>query len=86
MTQAEKISALFHDDGQRFYTDDGTSLHDVCSGAALRSLTTRDTTKYLFRDDSAITVAGGGWDLGYPECGCWQGAGHSASCKEVANA
>jgi hypothetical protein len=36
-----------------------------------------DVTKWFFGDDSVITECGGGWDLGYPDCDCWQGAEHT---------
>lgn len=39
-----------------------------------------DVVAYDFADGSVITIAAGAWDLGYPGCFCWQGAGHKDDC------
>jgi len=38
------------------------------------------THRYTFADGSAITFAGGAWDLGYAGCYCWEGVGHTDAC------
>lgn len=84
MTTAQKLSALLHDDGQTWHTDDGRLLDDWCEeeGARRESLDGHGTSvyRYTFKDDSVITVAGDAWDLGYLDCYCWQGAGHNDVC------
>lgn len=86
-TTAQAISALFHDDGQRFATDAGAGLDEVCAtakgaiktyprnGNGLQQYGT-DTYKWIFPDGSAIVVSGAGWDFPLSteaECFCWEG-------------
>jgi hypothetical protein len=33
-------------------------------------------------DGTRLTVAGCAWDIGYPACWCWQGAGHTDDCMQ----
>ena len=81
MTRAEAISALLHDDGQCWESDDGRGLDELCSEHTRRDVHGRDTYRYVFSDGSVITVAGDGWDLGYAGCYCWHGAGHHEDCE-----
>jgi hypothetical protein len=37
-----------------------------------------DEWRAIFPDGSVITASGGAWDIGYPECWCWQGNGHES--------
>jgi hypothetical protein len=39
-----------------------------------------ETVRFHFTDNSAITIAEGGWDIGYPNCFCWEGVGHNNDC------
>ena len=87
-SSAEKISEIMGNDGQTWETPDGLTLVEVIeSRGGRRDYTNRrrrhstdDTTCYDLPDGSVITVAGGGWDLGYPECTCWRGTGHADDC------
>lgn len=80
MNQAEKIAAMFGNDGQQWATADGESLDDACEAAGgvitYRDGWGTDTYKYTFADGSVITVAGAAWDFGYEDCWCWAGLGH----------
>lgn len=86
VTTAQKISALLRDDGQVWKSVDGTSLHDLCGQAGGRKSSNdeRGLERYAFADSSAITIAGGGWDLGYADCWCWQGVGHDETLQRKA--
>jgi hypothetical protein len=86
-TIAETIAALLHDDGLRFTADDGRTLDDLVSDyphdvAWRDGWRTGDVRRIDFRDGSCLTVAGNAWDLGYPACWCWQGAGHTDDCTQ----
>lgn len=84
-TAAQVISARFGDDGQRWTDAEGVHIEDVCAAEGDRVRNDeRDCTRYVFGDGSAITIAGGGWDLGYAECSCWQGEGHDDRCEAAA--
>lgn len=87
-TVAERIAELF--DGADCKPLRGRSrryLADICERFAVR----RDTDgsrrwdtpyRWMFRDGSTITAAGSGYDLGYPDCFCWAGAGHMDDCTQ----
>jgi hypothetical protein len=86
MTTAERIAALFHDDGtvgkrgSRFLTD-------ICDRFRVRYDADTDRWdrmgRWTFKDGSVITVGADGiWDLGYSNCFCWQGCGHNDDCDE----
>jgi hypothetical protein len=85
-TTAEGIAAQFHNDGQRFETENGITIEDVLAETAIdedyRDGRGTDTVRYTFRDDSVLTIAGDCWDLGYLGCFCSRGAGHDESCTE----
>ena len=72
-TQAEQVSALLDDDGLEFEAEDGRSLDDLCKAYGARH-TSNDICDdhFSFADGSAISVHGGAWDIGYPDCGCWR--------------
>lgn len=85
MTTAEQISALLRDDGQVWEAADGRSFDELIAehggtSAWRDGFQTGDVVRHTFPDGSVITVAGDGWDFGYPECFCWQGAGHTEEC------
>jgi hypothetical protein len=71
-------------DGMTFQTKDGRSLHSMAreAHAYVERAGASDTYRYDFADGSSITVAGGAWDLGYRDCFCWRGAGHTEECLE----
>ena len=81
-TIADQISALLHDDGQRWTSDSGETLAELCAKRGPRHITRADDERWVFEDGSVITACGGGWDLGYADCWCWQGAGHSDECSD----
>jgi hypothetical protein len=90
-TKANRIAALFEDNGRFFELADGRTLPALCEGAAIEIA--RDASglwgkpvRYVFEDGSAITVAGDAWDIGYADCFCWAGIGHSEDCLDVAAA
>lgn len=85
MTIAEQIAAALGNDGQQWETRDGiafaTLMHEQDANATWRDgWMVGDVVRYEFRDGSVITEAGDAWDIGYPDCFCWQGAGHSDDC------
>lgn len=85
-TTAEQIAARFHGDGQCWTDDNGKEFDAECSDACVRcewrdGFKVGDTYRYEFVDGSVITVAGDGWDFGYPDCYCWRGAGHTEECQ-----
>lgn len=86
-TVAEQIAGLFGDDGQRWEDAGGRTLEDACEchphHVASEYHEQRELTRYRFDDGSAITAAPGGWDLGYENCFCWQGAGHDTTTCEA---
>lgn len=93
MTIAERIAGQFSD-GASWVTEDGVewdsivmfNLPDMAMDATLRAFTNADSPigdaprRYTFVDGSVLTTSGGCWDLGYPECFCWQGVGHTDDC------
>ena len=83
MTKASEIANLLYDDGYRWETSDGLNLATLCeqSGGVYRRWSD-DISSWIFDDQSAITVSGYAWDLGYPDCGCWQGVGHKDDCEQ----
>ena len=82
-TTAQKIANRFNRDGQNFCDKKGKSLEEVCRKAGLKYPveTNPDFMKFTFTDSSVIVIGGGAWDIGFPECGCWQGAGHTLECE-----
>lgn len=96
-TQAERVSALYNNDGQVWEARAAGQIEDVAvepgqnMGDVLVMLNalaewrdgyrTGDTVRYTLPDGSVITESGGAWDYGYPDCFCWQGAGHTAGCQ-----
>jgi len=84
MTIAKGIADKFKNDGTVFKTNDGQSLEAVCGQEAEQIVSGPDCRRWTFPDGSVITLAGDAWDIGYPHCWCWQGAGHVGSCDEEA--
>lgn len=90
MTTAQKISALLNDDGQQWASDGpehpGASLDDLCNALGGVIDTLRGTQgesvlqRHVFADDSTIVVTPAFWDIGYPDCWCCAGNGHSDDC------
>lgn len=77
-TIAEQISARFGDDGLNFRDREGWDLLCVLTQEKMTHVFNpgREAIRYIFADESVITVSGHAWDLGYLDCSCWQGAGH----------
>jgi len=88
MTKAKQIASQYDNDGQCFEDYDGMHITHPCGGLALFEDTRGDSTRYEFRDGSAIVITGGGWDVGHPApaaCHCWPDAnhgGHQEDCEE----
>lgn len=84
-TAAEKIAGMLGNDGQNFKMEDGTKLGALCDDHDA-TVMWRDgyrmgnVVRYKFPDGSTITEAGGAWDIGYPDCFCWRGGGHTGDC------
>jgi hypothetical protein len=85
-TTAEKIADRFHNDGSCFEDDIGTRLEAVCAYVGEQLDVHFDAERHTFEDGSVITVQDAAWDLGFPDCWCWQVAGHSDGCTEAENA
>ncbi len=81
MSVADEIAARFHNDGTVWEDDSGAGLGFVCAMASVSQIAGVDPDhhRYVFEDMSAITICGAAWDLGYPDCMCWQGVGHSGT-------
>ena len=83
-TDAERMARRFNDDGHNF-TANGVTLDDACRSAGARREWRNgpgtDTYRWRFADGSVITIAGAAWDLGFSDCYCWQGGGHSDECE-----
>ena len=85
ISTAQKIADFFDNDGQYFETGE-FQLVDVCKKQSVR-VDRRDTSsavdgsqRYIFADDSAITVHEDAWDLGFVDCWCWQSAPDVDNC------
>lgn len=72
-TKAERVSALFGDDGQCWTTDYGMSLDKMaaCMGGKLNQRPDGHY-RYTFPDDSAIVIHGEGWDIEGDEPFSWE--------------
>jgi hypothetical protein len=88
---SQQIADALDNDGQQWRTrptDDSepetfNELIDRHGGASVSwrdGWQTGDVCSHTFADGSVITVAGDAWDLGFPTCYCWQGAGHDDRC------
>ena len=84
-TTAEQIAEQFHNDGQRWNTDDGIPLSHICEAEYPTTDRRADSTRYTFADGSVILATDGGWDLGYAGCWCWEGEGHTEACEARKN-
>lgn len=86
MTLAEKIADMY--DGQNFaLPDERSSLEELLKDSGARRVahgsdTAHGPVRYSFIDDSAITIVGACWDLGYADCFCWHSVGHTDECQE----
>jgi len=82
-TTAEKISDRYNNDGTNFTDADDVNIGQACEESTnivyRHPEDTRDH-RYVFADNSVITFMGEAWDIGYPNCWCWQGAGHTEEC------
>jgi hypothetical protein len=79
-TSAESVARQLGGDGSRWRTDDGRTLDDLVQeyGGMVENWRHSPDWKAVFPDGSVITACGGAWDLGFPECWCWQGNGHES--------
>lgn len=74
MTIAAQVSALLHNDGQCWRTDDGRDFDQLVEAfGATHDGDGFDKHRYTFSDHSVITVSGDAWDLGFSTCWCWAG-------------
>ena len=85
MNTAEQIIEQFGSDGQNWENDNGAHLDDVCAEAGSTVIwrdgyRSGDVYKHMFIDGSVITCSGAAYDLGYRDCWCWQGVGHTEDC------
>lgn len=81
MSEAAAIARRYNDDGLSWKDADGVELHDACKGAGATIDEQGGDVRYTFADGSVLTAAEGGWDLGYTDCFCWRGAGHTPECE-----
>lgn len=93
-TTAQLVAELLDGDGARFADDDGTSLAELCERHGARRSDVGGADRWQFADESAIVVAGGGWDFGFfgcAACRCWAGVagdypatgGHNPECEHA---
>jgi hypothetical protein len=85
-TAADAVARQLGHDGTRWRTDDGYTIDDLVRafGGTIEHHPGRDRDlgrygdvwRAIFPDGSVITASGGAWDIGFPECWCWQGNGH----------
>lgn len=91
-TIAEQIADLVGGDGMQFWTQDlpDYGVHHLQSIMKVNALRVSrkphsvDVTRYIFPDNSVITVAGDAWDFGYRGCFCWRGQSgdeHQEDCE-----
>jgi len=81
-TTAEKIAERF-DNGTNWRDPKGYHLLDVCMSraVAIDEKPDHSSGRYVFEDESAITIMAGAWDIGFKDCWCWAGLGHDEECK-----
>jgi hypothetical protein len=82
-TIAEQVAERMGDDGSRFTDERGRDLGAVARKAGADVERKGDSTRYAFSDGSALVAEVGGWDVAFPRCWCWQGAGHTEHCPEA---
>jgi hypothetical protein len=79
-TAADAVARELGHDGTRWRTEDGRTLDDLVQeyNGMVENRDWRYSPEWraIFPDGSVVTACGGAWDLGYPECWCWQGNGH----------
>lgn len=80
-TIAEKIADQFEEDGEIFENKRGDDLIEVLLDHDPHPTTKDDNTRYVFDDDSAITISSGCWDIGYSCCYGWQNNRHHDECE-----
>lgn len=74
MTIAETIATRYGNDGTQWNDDKEQHLSAVCEEAGgIKETKDTEDFRYVFPDDSVITVCGAGWDLGFKDCWCWAG-------------
>ena len=73
-TEAERVSAAYCGDGQRFgHPVSGESILDYCEARAICVQVSADGRyRFVFKDGSAIVTDDGGWDLERDEPFSWQ--------------
>jgi len=82
MSKAKNIAKQFNNDGLKLYVT-GVSIDAVCDYHKQLKVADGDKTRYIFSDNSVITVAWSyqdvsyRWDIGYLDCFCFQSAGHT---------
>lgn len=86
MNQAEKIAHQFDNDG-RTWAKDGVDITSVCESEAVEKDQNwaRETTRYVFNDNSVIVFGTDGWDFGIAgsDCSCMLESGHDDDdCEE----
>ncbi len=89
-TNAERIAAYFNNDGQCWEVagervGEVEHISEVCANTSFSRMSAQgadsDAERWTFADGSVLTITDGGWDLGYPACYCWRGAGHREQCE-----
>ncbi|MBF0107687.1 MAG: hypothetical protein HQL76_00735 [Magnetococcales bacterium] len=79
-TIAEKTAQAFGHHYRTFHSAEAGNLVDVCAGQAVRTVTEFGKKKFVFPDDSAITMGDGQWFIGYGDCFCNAQEGHHPEC------
>jgi hypothetical protein len=73
------IAKTLADEFCGYFNLNGRNLVEECEKLCIQRKRNEkaDMTKYVFEDGSVITVASSGWDIGFLDCWCWQGEGHT---------
>lgn len=79
-TVAEKIAQDFGSDHGRFLSATAGNLTEVCLQQAVRIVEEFGKKKFIFADDSAVTMGDGQWFVGYGDCFCNADHGHHPQC------
>lgn len=88
-TTAQQVAREMGDDGSRFTSPEGFSLHQTCRdhGAEVYR-DERGNRSYRFVDGSAIAACGAAWDVVHADCTClwcWAGERETHCEKRTSN-
>lgn len=79
-TIAAIIARRFDNDSLVFQTAQGESLGVLCDERSVRIDEAFGKKRFIFNDNSAITMGDGRWYVGFANCFCNRGDGHFQGC------